>query len=68
MLSLVCFMVGGLLGWGAAQGGARVQRVWPVVLRVQILVTSATLSLVAAWRLTSVSELVGPLNPGARPP
>ncbi len=54
-------MVGGLLGWGAAQGGTRVQRVWPVVLRVQILVTSATLSLVAAWRLTSAGELVGPL-------
>jgi hypothetical protein len=61
VLSLVCFMVGGLLGWGAAKGGTRIQRVWPVVLRVQILVTSATLSLVAAWRLTSVSELVGPL-------
>ncbi len=54
-------MVGGLLGWGAAQGGTRVQRVWPVVLRVQILVTSATLSLVAAWRLTSAGQLVGPL-------
>ena len=61
MLSLVCFMVGGVLGWGAAQGGTRMQRVWPVVLRVQILVTSATLSLVAAWRLTSAGELVGPL-------
>ncbi|MGO8824767.1 MAG: hypothetical protein ACLQU9_05955 [Acidimicrobiales bacterium] len=61
MLSLVCFMVGGLLGWGAARGGTRVQRVWPVVLRVQILVTSATLSLVAAWRLTSAGQLVGPL-------
>src|ERR1700747_2161120 len=34
---------------------------WPVVLRVQILVTSATLSFAAAWRLTSVRELVGPL-------
>ena len=44
VLSLVCFLVGGLLGWGAAQGGPSVQRVWPVVLRVQILVTSATLS------------------------
>ena len=61
VLSLVCFLVGGLLGWGAAKGGATVQRVWPVVLRVQILVTSATLSLVAAWRLTSAGELVGPL-------
>jgi predicted permease len=31
------------------------------VLRAQILVTSATLSLVAAWRLTSASQLVGPI-------
>lgn len=61
MLSLACFLAGGLLGWGAAQGGATVQRVWPIVLRIQILLTSATLSLVAAWRLTSARELVGPL-------
>jgi predicted permease len=61
VLSLVCFLVGGLLGWGAAQGGTRVQRVWPVVLRVQILATSATLSFAAAWRLTSIGELLGPL-------
>ena len=61
MLSLVCFALGGLLGWGTARGGDTVQRVWPVVLRVQILVTSATLSLVASWRLTSASELLGPL-------
>ena len=47
VLSLVCFVAGGLLGWGAAQGGASVQRVWPVVLRTQILATSATLYLVA---------------------
>jgi hypothetical protein len=61
VLSLVCFVAGGLLGWAAAQGGERVQRVWPVVLRAQILVTSATLSLVAAWRLTSAGQLIGPL-------
>ncbi len=61
MLSLICFLAGGLLGWGAAQGGPTVERVWPVVLRVQILVTSATLSFAAAWRLTSAGELVGPL-------
>jgi hypothetical protein len=61
VLSLACFLAGGLLGWGAAQGGSTVQRVWPVVLRVQILVTSATLSFAAAWRLTSAGELVGPL-------
>jgi hypothetical protein len=61
VLSLVCFMVGALLGWGAARAGPHVQRAWPVVLRIQILVTSATLSLVAAWRLTSARQLVGPV-------
>jgi hypothetical protein len=61
VLSLACFLVGGLVGGGVARGGARVQRVWPVVLRAQILATSTTLSLVAAWRLTSPGQLVGPL-------
>jgi hypothetical protein len=41
--------------------GPRVQQAWPVVLRTQILITSATLSLVAAWRLTNPGQLVGPL-------
>jgi hypothetical protein len=61
VLSLVCFAAGSLIGWATAKGGARVQRVWPVVLRAQILLTSATLSLVAAWRLTAAGQLVGPL-------
>ena len=60
VLTLVWFVVGGLVGWGAAQGGPAVQRAWPVFLRVQILATSATLSLVAAWRLTSAGQLLGP--------
>jgi hypothetical protein len=62
VLSLICFVFGGILGWAAAQGGPAVQRAWPVILRIQILATSATLSLVAVWRLTSVGELLGPLG------
>jgi hypothetical protein len=61
VLSLLCFVLGGLIGWAASRGGPRVQRSWPVVLRAQILITSATLSLVAAWRLTALGQLVGPL-------
>lgn len=61
MLSLLCFVAGGLVGWGTSVSGPRVQRAWPVVLRTQILLTSVTLSLAAAWRLTSASELLGPL-------
>jgi hypothetical protein len=61
VLSLLCFGVGGLLGWSASRGGARLRRAWPIVLRVQILLTSATLSLFAAWRLTALTQLVGPL-------
>lgn len=61
VLSLVCFVVGGLLGWTASRSGPQVQRVWPIVLRAQILLTSVSLSLVAAWRLTGLGQLVGPL-------
>jgi len=61
VLSLVCFVAGALLGWSASRGGYRIQHVWPVVLRCQILLTSATLSLFAAWRLTALTQLVGPL-------
>ncbi len=61
MLSLLCFVAGGLVGWGTSVSGPRVQRAWPVVLRTQILLTSATLSLAAAWRLTSARELLGPI-------
>ena len=66
VLSLVCFVVGGLVGWGAAQGGPDVQRAWPVFLRAQILATSATLSLVAAWRLTSVGRVARAPRPVRR--
>jgi len=62
VLSLICFFAGGILGWATAQGGPAVQRLWPVVLRIQILATSATLSLFAVWRLTSIGELLGPLG------
>ncbi len=59
------FIVGGLVGWNSARGSPVVQRAWPVFLRIQILATSATLSLVAAWRLTSVGQLLGPLATAA---
>ena len=62
VLSLICFVAGGILGWVSARSGPAVQRVWPVVLRIQILATSTTLSLVAVWRLTSIGELLGPLS------
>jgi hypothetical protein len=61
VLSLLWFVAGGLVGWGTSVSGPRVQRAWPVVLRAQILLTSATLSLAAAWRLTSAGELLGPI-------
>jgi hypothetical protein len=52
--------VGGLIGWWASRGGSHVQRAWPIILRIQILLTAATLSLFAAWRLTALTQLVGP--------
>ncbi len=63
VLSLLCFAG----GWGSSVGPhpaavASVQRVWPIILRTQILVTSATLSLVAAWapHLGRGEESIGP--------
>jgi hypothetical protein len=61
VLSLLCFIVGGLVGWGASKGGPGVRRAWPIILRIQILLTAAVLSLVAAWRLTTAGEVVAPL-------
>jgi hypothetical protein len=61
VLSLICFVAGALVGWGASRGGGRMERVWPLVLRVQILLTSAILFLVATWRLTTPNQLVAPL-------
>ena len=61
MLSLICFVVGGILGWLAAQGGPVVQRLWPIALRVQILTTSIVLSMVVVWRLDSFGQLLGPV-------
>jgi hypothetical protein len=61
VLSLICFVAGGLIGWLASRGGEQVQRLWPIILRIQILLTSATLSLVAVWRLTHPSQLLSPL-------
>jgi hypothetical protein len=61
VLSLLCFVVGGLIGWFASRRGGWIQLAWPIVLRIQILLTSATLSLVAAWRLTALGQVVGPL-------
>jgi hypothetical protein len=61
VLSLLCFVVGGVVGWGASKGGPTIRRAWPVILRIQILLTSAILSLAAAWRLSSVGQIVAPL-------
>jgi hypothetical protein len=44
VLSLLCFVAGGLTGCGASQGGDRVQEAWPVILRAQILAVLTALS------------------------
>jgi hypothetical protein len=61
VLSLLCFVTGGLIGWFTSRKGGWIEKAWPIVLRSQILLTSATLSLVAAWRLTTLGQVVGPL-------
>jgi hypothetical protein len=61
VLNFLCFVVGGMVGWSASRGGARVKQAWPLLLRMQVLATAALLSLAAAWRLTTPGELIAPL-------
>jgi hypothetical protein len=61
LLSVIFFAAGALTGWLVARSGETVQRVWPAILRVQIFVTAVALTGVAAWRITGVGQLNGPL-------
>ncbi len=54
----VAYGLGALLGLAADRGGPRVQRDWPIYLRIQLLVSSAFLGLVAAWRLSRPLQAV----------
>ncbi|MFN8079016.1 MAG: hypothetical protein U0Q19_05575 [Kineosporiaceae bacterium] len=53
------YLVGAVTGW-FAQRQERLATVWPVLVRAQIMLASVLLSVVAAWRLSTVAEMVWP--------
>ncbi len=56
---LIAYAIGVVLGLLAARVPA-FGRVWPVIVRVQILVAAITLSVVAVWRIDDVGSVVWP--------
>jgi hypothetical protein len=57
---LVAYAVGALLGL-LANSWAPLTRIWPVLVRAQILLAAAALSVVAAWRLGGIGDVLWPL-------
>jgi hypothetical protein len=61
VVTLIAYCVGALLGLGVSRAGPTIQRDWPIYLRVQLLVTAATVGLFAAWSLSAPRQLAGPV-------
>jgi hypothetical protein len=55
------YAVGALMGLVVRRSGPRLQRAWPIYLRVQLVATAALLGLFSAWRLTGFRQVVYPL-------
>jgi hypothetical protein len=60
-LTFGAYLLGAVIGLGVDRGGPRLQRDWPIYLRVQLLATSAILGLFSAWRLTAPHQVVAPV-------
>ncbi len=52
---------GALMGLVVRRSGPRLQRAWPVYLRIQLVATAALLGLFSAWRLTGFRQVLDPL-------
>lgn len=57
---LAAYIIGMSLGLAANRITA-LGRVWPVIVRVQILVAAIALSIIAVWRIDSIQNVVWPL-------
>jgi len=57
-VTLLAYAIGAALGLLADRGGPRVQRDWPIYLRLQFVVSAAFIGLVAAWRLAHPLDAV----------
>ena len=60
LVVLAAYAVGASLGLFASHRPSRAV-VWPKIVRAQLLVASAVLSVLAAWRLTGVQDIVWPM-------
>lgn len=57
---LAAYAIGAILGLAAARIPA-FGRVWPVIVRIQILIAAIALSIVSVWRITGVESVLWPL-------
>jgi hypothetical protein len=55
------YAAGAVVGLGVHRAGPRLQRSWPVYLRLQLVATAALLGLFSAWRLTEFRQIVAPI-------
>jgi hypothetical protein len=55
------YLIGALMGLAVHRAGPRVQRGWPVYLRIQFVATAALLGLFSAWRLTAPHQVIAPI-------
>ena len=60
-LTLVAYGAGALMGLAADRGGPRLQRDWPIYLRIQLIATACVLTLFSAWQLTAPHQLIAPI-------
>ncbi len=56
---LIAYAIGALTGFWASKRPALTQR-WHHVVRAELLITTVTLSITAAWRITSLSQVLWP--------
>ena len=64
LVVLLGYLVGATAGWGFSRS-ERVAPAWRVIIRVQLILVSVFVSLLAAWRLNGLADLVWPLIGGA---
>jgi hypothetical protein len=57
---LIAYAIGAVLGLLAARIPA-FGRVWPVIVRIQILAAAITLSIVSVWRIDNVGSILWPV-------
>jgi len=57
---LLGYLIGGSLG-DTASRSERLARVWPRLVRAQVLIASVVLAVVSAWRLSGLNDVVWPV-------